>query len=188
MAFYTTEELKNIGFSSIGKNVLISNKCSIYNAENIDIGSNVRIDDFCILSAGSNGIIIGNYVHIACYVSLIGQGKIIIKDFVGISMKSTVLSSTDDFSGNFLVGPTIPKLLLNIHSADVIFQKHSLIGAHCLVLPGITIGEGTAVGAMSMINKNLEDWNIYAGTPLKIIKKRNNNLLKSVLNLNDHIK
>ena len=106
--FYTKKELDKIGFKSVGNNVLISNKASIYGAQNIEIGSNVRIDDFCILSAGDGGIKIGNYIHIACYAHLIGAGEIIVEDHAQISGKASIYSSSDDFSGDFLIGPTVP--------------------------------------------------------------------------------
>ena len=48
--FYDAQELKEFGFAKVGINVLISRKASIYGAKNMSIGSNVRIDDFCILS------------------------------------------------------------------------------------------------------------------------------------------
>ncbi len=44
--FYDSSELSKLGLKSVGKNVLISDKCSIYNPSNISIGDNVRIDDF----------------------------------------------------------------------------------------------------------------------------------------------
>ena len=56
MSFLTYKQLSKIGFLSLGENVLLSEKASIYNAPKIHIGSNVRIDDFCILSAGEEGI------------------------------------------------------------------------------------------------------------------------------------
>jgi serine acetyltransferase len=49
-SFLSREKLMEIGFKSIGENVLLSSKASIYGPENIEIGNNVRIDDFCILS------------------------------------------------------------------------------------------------------------------------------------------
>ena len=180
MGFYSREELKKIDFKNIGSNVLISDKVSIYNPKNISIGSNVRIDDFCIISAGENGIEIGNYVHIACYVSLIGSELIKLNDFVGISSKTAVYSSSDDYSGNFLTGPTIPNEYKNVHNSPVLFESHSLIGACCVILPGVTIGEGTAIGAMSLVSKNVDSWGIYIGSPLKYIKKRNKDMLKFV--------
>ncbi|WP_375577900.1 hypothetical protein ABWH96_12675 [Marivirga tractuosa] len=103
MAFLSKLELQKIGFKELGENVQISDKVSIYNPANISIGSNVRIDDFCILSAGEGGIRIRNYVHIACYVSLIGKELIEVQDYVGISSKSAVYSSSDDYSGEYLV-------------------------------------------------------------------------------------
>ena len=49
-SFYSREELLDLGLKSVGENVRISRKVSIYGAEQISIGDNVRIDDFCILS------------------------------------------------------------------------------------------------------------------------------------------
>ena len=57
MGFYTREQLEKIGFKSIGENVLISDKTSIYSPQNISIGNNVRIDDYCVLSAGGGTLI-----------------------------------------------------------------------------------------------------------------------------------
>ncbi|MGL6373608.1 hypothetical protein ACSZMY_08200 [Aeromonas hydrophila] len=88
MAYLNVQQLQDMGFLSIGSNVLISDKASIYGAARIRIGSNVRIDDFCVLSAGSGGIDIGDYIHIAVYSSLIGAGKIIISDFAIYLQKS----------------------------------------------------------------------------------------------------
>lgn len=81
MAILTEEQLKDVGFKSIGQNVRISDKASIYGAKNISIGSNVRIDDFVVLSAGVGGIEIGSYIHIAVFSSLIGAEKITLSDF-----------------------------------------------------------------------------------------------------------
>ena len=57
MGFYSREQLEKIGFKSLGENVLISDKTSIYSPENISIGNNVRIDDFSVLSAGGGTLI-----------------------------------------------------------------------------------------------------------------------------------
>ncbi|EQD33256.1 galactoside O-acetyltransferase, partial [mine drainage metagenome] len=62
MSFLDAAELKALGLDSYGKNVLISRKCSIYGASRIELGDNVRIDDFCVLSAGDGGIKIGSYI------------------------------------------------------------------------------------------------------------------------------
>ncbi|PZD76609.1 acyltransferase [Mesonia sp. K7] len=177
MGFLSRKQLNQIGFATVGENVLISDKCSIYNPQKIVIGSNVRIDDFCILSAGDGGIIIGNYVHIACYVSLIGAETIKVSDFVGISSRTAVYSSSDDYSGNNLVGPTIPSIFKKVDNRKVTFEKLSLIGANCVILPGVIVGEGTAVGALSLVIRTLEPWGIYIGNPLKFIKPRSKKMI-----------
>lgn len=185
MAFYSKKELEEIGFKRFGKNVLISNKCSIYNAKNISIGDNVRIDDFCILSAGDGEILIGSWVHIACYVSLIGKESIILEDYSQVGAKSSIYSSTDDFSGDYLVGPSIPDEYTNVKHGMVILRQFSVLGCNTVVLPHVTIGEGTAIGALSLVYKDLEPWKIYGGTPVKILKERSTGLFKQVKLLNE---
>lgn len=175
MAFYTQEELEEFEFKYLGKNVKISKLASIYNAKNIEIGDNSRIDDFCVLSAGEGGISIGCYVHIAVYTSLMGAGKIIMEDYTGLSSKCALYSSNDDYSGKFMTNPTVPSKYTNVTHAPVIIKKHSLIGVGSVVLPGVTIEECVAVGALSLVNKSLESGFIYMGQPVKKIMKRSEN-------------
>ena len=167
--FLSKEDVLKIGFKSVGDNVLISDKCVIYGAERIEIGNNVRIDDFCFLSAGIGGIQIGNYIHISIYSSLVGAGKITMKDFSGLSSRTTVLSSSDDYSGLSLTNPTVPTEYSNVYSADVTLGKHVIIGSGTIILPGVTIGDGTAIGSLSLVKKNVEENIIASGIPAKKI-------------------
>lgn len=175
--FYSEKELDKIGFKSFGKNVLISNKTSIYNPQNITIGSNVRIDDFVILSPSSE-LIIGDYVHIACYASIIGKGKITISNFVGVSSRVSIYSSSDDYTGLAMTNPTVPEQFKKVNNGDVTLEKHVIIGAGSVVLPNVTIGEGCAIGALTLISKNCEEYSIYSGTPANKIGKRLKKFLK----------
>jgi acetyltransferase-like isoleucine patch superfamily enzyme len=179
--FLSKDQLQRIGFKSFGENVLISDKCSIYNSKNIEIGSNVRIDDFSILSAGEGGIKIGNNIHIACYTSMIGAGEIILDDFSQISSRVVILSSSDDFSGEYLVGPCIPSEFTNVKSAPVHLMKHSVVGTGSTILPNVTIKEGGAVGAMSLVKDNVGEFEIVVGIPAKKVKDRSKTILQSEL-------
>lgn len=178
MAFYTQFELDELGFKYLGKNVKVSKLASIYNARNIEIGDNSRIDDFCVLSAGDGGIAIGRHVHIAVYTSLIGDGRIVMEDYTCLSSKCALYSSNDDYSGNFMTNPTIPSELTNVTHAPVIIKKHSLVGAGSVILPGVVIEECVAVGALSLVNKSLESGIIYIGQPAKKIMKRSKKCLE----------
>ena len=128
-SFYTSQELEQIGFASIGNNVLISRKTSIYSASSISLGSNVRIDDFSILSGK---ISIGSNVHISAYVALYGSLGICIQDYSGISARSTVYSAVDDFSGEYMIGPMSP--CTHVTGGPVVMEKYTQIGASCVVI------------------------------------------------------
>lgn len=175
-SFYNEEELKQLGLGAAGHNVLISRKASIYGAENISIGNDVRVDDFCILSGN---ITIGNYVHIAAYSALYGGEKgIVIKDFSNVSSRVCIYAVSDDYSGESMTNPMIPDKYKNVIRKTVVINKHVIIGSGSTVLPGVTLGEGTSVGAMSLVNKSTEPWGIYVGIPAKFIKERSRNLLE----------
>ncbi|MEO5967954.1 MAG: acyltransferase [Ferruginibacter sp.] len=177
-SYYTEEELKAFNFKSLGKNVLISRKSSIYGATRISIGNHVRIDDFCFLSPGENGIFLGSYIHIAPYCNLAGKGKITMDDFSGISAKGSIFSSSDDYSGGTLTNPMVPDKYKKVHHGDVLLSKHVIVGAQSIILPGVTIGIGSAIGALSLVSKNVEPFKIAVGNPLKVIKDRKVNLLE----------
>ena len=184
MGMLAQEEIKKIGFKSLGDNVTISDKAQFYGAENISLGDNVRIDDFCILSSGKE-IKIGNYVHIACHSSIIGKGAVTISDFAGLSSRVSIYSSSDDYSGEYLTNPTVPSKFSNVNNDDVFLGKHVIIGCGSVILPGTHIANGVAIGALSLVNKNCEEFYIYAGNPAKRIKPRKRNLIdleKELLN------
>jgi acetyltransferase-like isoleucine patch superfamily enzyme len=176
-SFFNIQELKSLGLKSFGQNVKISRKCSIYGAENISIGSNVRIDDFCILSGN---ITIGSNIHISSYVALYGSKGIIFDDYSGISSKSIIYSAMDDFSGNYLIGPIHPQNTINVTGGLVHVSRYCQIGVNCIVFPNITINEGTVIGACSLVTSTLDSWGIYAGIPVKRIKDRSKKLLNFI--------
>ncbi len=177
MSFYTQNELEELGFKKIGKNVKVSRKASVYGAERITIGDNSRIDDFAVLSAGEGCIKIGRNVHVAVFTSLIGAGSISLGDFSNISSRVGIYSSSDDYSGAFMTNPTIPAEFTNVDSRDVIINKHCIVGAGSIILPGVILQEGVAIGAMSLVLKSCEAWTIYSGTPIKRLKEREKNCL-----------
>lgn len=108
---------------------------------------------------------------------MIGKAKIVLSDFSAISGRVIVYSSSDDYSGNALVNPTIDSKFLNVDSRDVFIAKHVVVGAGSIILPGVTVGEGVAIGAQSLVNKSCDAFGIYAGVPIRRIKERSKKLL-----------
>ncbi len=182
-SFYSDEELKAIGFKSIGKNVLLSQKTSIYSPECISIGNNVRIDDFCILSGN---ISIGSNIHISAYCALYGTLGIKMEDYTGISPRCTIYSAMDDFEGDYLIGPIHHSLLRNVTGGLVKMEKYSHLGTNCIVFPNITIKEGAVTGAFTLVNKDLGPWTINIGIPINKSRPRSKGLLQIINQLENN--
>ena len=68
--------------------------------------------------------------------------------------------------------------LKKLNIAKVILNEHVIIGSGSVLLPGVELGQGAAVGALSLVNVNLLPWSIYAGSPIKKLNSRSKNLLK----------
>lgn len=177
--FYTEKDLVDAGFKNIGNNILIDKNCTIIGLHNISIGSNVRIDAYTTITASEGGsLIIGSNIHIAGYCLLAASGGIIMEDFSAISHGTKIYSASDDYSGGYLTNAVIPDKYKNVKRGLVTLKKHSLIGSSSVLLPGVVVGEGTTVGAMSLVSKNLDDWSVYTGIPAKKIKDRPRDLLR----------
>lgn len=172
MAHLNFFEKEHLGLKRVGKSTLISDKAVFHNPGKISIGEHCRIDDFAVLSAGEEGIEIGDYVHISCYVALIGKKKITIKDFAGLSSRVIVYSSSDTYDGTCLTGPCVPVELTKVIHAPVTLGKHVVIGTGSVILPGITLGDGCAVGAMSFVTTSFPDNHMIKGIPATSTKKR----------------
>jgi galactoside O-acetyltransferase len=172
------DSIENLGFASVGQNVQISTLATFYGAGRISIGNHVRIDDFCVLSAGAGGISIGDHVHIAVYSSLIGAGKITLGDYCNISSRVSIYSSSDDYSGAFMTNPTVPAPYTQVTHADVSFGKHVIVGSGSVILPGVRLEEGVAVGALSLIKASCTAFGIYAGNPARRLRERKRDLLE----------
>lgn len=176
MAFLTAEQIKDIGFKSVGKNVKISEKASIYNPERIQIGDYSRIDDFCIISGA---LTIGRNVHIAAFCNLVGGlPGIVLEDFSGLAFGCHIFTHSDSYTGDALTNPTVPEYFRKEIKKPILIKKHSIVGTNSIIFPGVILEEGTAVGANSMITKSTKEWSIYFGSPAKIIKSRKRDALE----------
>lgn len=166
-----TNQAYALGFASVGQDVIIWPMAKIVSPEVISIGDSVIIDDFVFIMGGKRTAI-GSFVHIASFVSITGGGELIIEDFVGLSSGTRVFTGDDDYLGGSLTGPTVPHPYRVPIRSFLHIKKHAIIGANTVILPGVTIGEGAAIGANSLVKKDCEPWTVYAGSPAKAIKSR----------------
>lgn len=174
--FYSRNELEKMKFKTLGDNVLISRKASLYRTNEMEIGSNVRIEDFCVLNGN---IKIGNNVMICVFCLLDGNAGIVIEDNVTMAARVVIHSGTDDYSGKSLFGCFAPQEARKYRvGATVVIKKHVIIGDGSVIMPGIVISEGTAIGAMSFVKEPTQEWSIFAGIPAKKIKDRKKDVVE----------
>lgn len=164
-----------MGFASLGRNVKISDNATIYNAEQMRIGDNSRIDDFCVVSGKLE---IGRNVHIAP-LCLVAGGKSGIKfgDFSGLAYGVKVFAQSDDYSGATMTNPTVPAEYKSEYFAQVEIGRHVIVGTGSVISPGVTLAEGTSVGALSLVLKSTDAWSIYVGSPARKLRSRKRDLL-----------
>ncbi|MEK6327709.1 MAG: acyltransferase [Actinomycetota bacterium] len=165
-------------FASLGDNVQIDPTVRVIGAERVSIGSNVRIDAFVVLSAGEGGIAIGDYVHLGAHTFLAGAARIEIGDFIGISGRVSIYSSSDEYSGEGIVGPTIPPDFRDVTDAPVTVSDLCGIGAGSVLLPGVTLAEGAGVAALSLVRDDVGPLEMVGGVPAKRIGTRSRTLLE----------
>ena len=142
--WYMAKILKVIQFD---KNSKFESGIYISDARNLEIGKHVRINENVFLQGIIN---IGDYVMIA----------------PNVSIYSKTHNHHDINTPMVLSGETQTK--------KVIIENDVWIGINSVILPGVTIGKGSIIGANSLVNKDVEPYSIMGGTPARLIRKRSN--------------
>lgn len=175
--YLTSETLSRMPFKSLGHDVMIHERVTLVGIENISIGSHVRIDPEVILLA-TGSLTIGSYTHIAPGVFITAKAGFEMRNFANIAHGARIYTINDDYSGEHLMGPTIPAELLGLSSGAVLMEEHASVGAGAIVLPGVTLAEGSVLGALSSIARSTEPWTIYGGVPAKPIRERRRDVIR----------
>ena len=175
--YFISPELRQMGFARVGENVAISRNCTIVGLSNITIGDNVRIDGFTSIIAPAGPVRIGSHVQIGIGCVLGARGGIILEDYSSLSHGVRILTAVDDFGGGHMTNSTLPPEVLGVQVAPVRIGRFVPVGAGTLILPGVQIEEGAAVGAMSLVRTSLPGWRIYSGDPLQEMGERSRDLL-----------
>jgi len=162
---------KRYPLRACGEDVQIYPRAHLVSPEVVSIGDSVVIDDFVFLVGGVETRI-GSFVHLASFSSYLGRGRLVIEDFVSVSSGARIYTGIDDFLGGSLVGPGVPAPYRQPERSSLHIGRHALVGANAVVFPGVTLGEGCAVGALSLVNRDCEPWTIYGGVPAKPLKAR----------------
>jgi galactoside O-acetyltransferase len=176
MGYLSEEDLAAMGFARLGRNVKISEKAAIYDAERIEIGDNCRVDDFSTLSGH---VVMGRNVMVSalCHVAG-GIPGVFLSDFSTLAYGVKIMGQSDDYSGATMTGPTVPAPYKRETKQSSRLGRHVIVGTNSVILPGVDVAEGCSVGAMSLVTRSTDPWGIYAGSPARRIKDRARGLLE----------
>lgn len=165
------DRVKSLGLKAVGAEVYIFPLARLLNPRAISLGDHVIIDDYVVFDGGTESSV-GSYVHIASFSSITGGGTFEVADFATISSGCRILNGSEDLLGGGLVGAAVPPEFRDLKRSFVRLEKHAMLGANVIVLPGVTIGEGAAVGAGSLVSSDAEPWTVNAGAPARPIRRR----------------
>jgi galactoside O-acetyltransferase len=167
------EEIREIRFGSVGKEVRITRHALFFNPSKIYIGNRVRIDAFAIISAGEEGIYIGNNVHIAAGAILNGTGgRITMSDFSGVAPYVCLWTSSELYSQATLTNPTVSPEFRKQHKGPIYLGRHVSIGTSSVILPGVHLADGAAVGALSLVHRDVGRAEVVMGIPARCVAIR----------------
>jgi acetyltransferase-like isoleucine patch superfamily enzyme len=167
----SSNQAYSLPFARIGKDVTIWPLAKLVGVEAISIGDSVIIDDFVWLAGGSSTTI-GSFVHIASHTSIAGGGEFVMEDFAGLSGGVRVYTGNEDYLGGCLTNPAVPAPYRVPIRSFVRIRKHVIVGANAVILPGVEIGEGSVVGANSLVTRDCAPWTLYVGSPAKPLRPR----------------
>ena len=157
-------------FKYCGEDVRLYPLCKILRAQNVEIDDHSRIFDFAFIDAGES-LKIGKYSFIMWHCLIEGGAKVKIGNRVFVGPGTKILSSTYKFN-EFYTAEFLPEGCHDIEYGDIELKDDSYIGANAVIMPGITIGEGAVVGSNAFVNKDVEPWGIYVGSPARKVGDR----------------
>lgn len=156
-----------------GEDVFISANVEIRRPHLVSVGNHVAIDTGLYLTTPAT---IGDYTHLGPYITVIGglKSNLIVEDFSTIAAGSRMIAGSDQFLGEGFTSVTVPEQYRDVVKHSTIhIKRFSGIGTNVVVMPGVTIAEGSVIGACSLVTHNTEPWTIYTGVPARPIKMRN---------------
>ena len=165
---YGTGRFDRSEFAAIGDKVVIEAGVLVFKPDRIRIGSNVYIGHNAILRAyDKNDLVIGDNTWIGqgCYLN--SAGGLEIGARVGIGPCVKVMTSRHGEEGH-----SVPVLMCDLEFARVVIEEDSDIGIGAIILPGVTVGKGSIVGAGAVVTRDVEPYAVVAGVPARKLGER----------------
>lgn len=172
--FLSADELRGLGLAEVGADALVDRAAILVNAARIRIGSRSRIDAFCVITAGDEGVTIGRRVHLGAGCQVFGGGgAVVLEDYSCLSGRTSVYTTCDDFTDGHLTNPTVPPEFRRVQCGRVTLRRHVVVGCGSVVLPDVELGNGAAVGALSLVRESIPPFEVWGGVPARRLGERN---------------
>ena len=164
-----TGEVDLTTFRRLGRNVVFERGVLVFHPENIEIGDNVYVGHNAMLKGYHKNLMrIGSNTWIGQNCFFHSGGGITIGNLVGIGPGVQILTLAHKFEDD-LATPIIQR---EQDYKPVVIEDNCDIGVGTILLPGVTIGTGSMIGAGSVVTHDVEPNSVVAGNPARLIRKR----------------
>lgn len=170
--YLNEDDLRKLGIKRVGSNVLVSEHATIVGLSNVTLGSNIRIDSHVVILSRRGTLTVGDNVHIEPASSIVAHHGVSIGNYCTLSHGVRLFTASADYSGESFHNVFPDGRFQNPRVGAIDIRDHVIIGSNSVVMPGLTLGEGAAIGALSFVRTSLEKWGIYAGNPLRRLGDR----------------
>lgn len=151
----------------------IRGKKGIDFGKKLTTGYHCRLESFC--ERGKKSLVFGNNIQINDFVHIAALNEVRIGDNVLIASKVFITDlEHGSYAGN--ESDSSPDSIVKerpLSSKSVIIKDNVWLGEHVSVLPGVTVGENSIIGANSVVTKSIPANSIAVGIPAKVIKQYN---------------
>lgn len=133
----------------------------IVNSANVQIGQNCLIREGVYIRAGAQGkVVLGDGAALNSFCRIFGHGTVEIGEDAQVGPGTLITTTDHDYEGN-----------LESRYKSIRIGSGCWIGGNASILPGVEIGDGTVVGAGSVVNKDLPPKVVAAGVPARVVKQ-----------------
>lgn len=167
-----------------GYDVIIDSRAVIKRPELITMGNHISIDCFTYISTR---VTMGNWVHIAPFVSIIGGavGNFTMGNYTALAAGARIICATDE-GGDAMICSFLPMEYKNVKAKPIIMEDFTGLRTNAIILPGVTMARGSILEINSILDQDTVEWGIYLGTPARLVGYRDKNKLIKMIDNMEH--